>query len=150
MPTPGQAPEPENRCWSTTPSRRSSPETAERLEEERRVLYTEVYDELLKRIRHHPLLQGRRTPEDVQRMVDEQLAKLAPYISRNTVFLEVGASGCALSTAMAQRVNQVIAVDVSNEITAHVQPPRTSSSSSPTARASPCRREASTSRTATS
>ena len=91
--------------------------------EERRLLYTEVYDELLKRIRHHPLLHARRTPEDIKRNVDEQLAKLAPYYNRDTVFLEVGAGGCHLSMAMTERVKQVIAVDVSNEITAHVQPP---------------------------
>ncbi len=82
-----------------------------------------MYDELLKRIRHHPLLHARRTPEDIKRNVDEQLAKLAPYYTRDTVFLEVGAGGCHLSMAMTERVKQVIAVDVSNEITAHVQPP---------------------------
>src|ERR1041385_7379800 len=48
--------------------------------EQRRGLYTEVYDELLKRVRHHPLLAARRTAEDVKRTVDEQLARLEPYI----------------------------------------------------------------------
>jgi SAM-dependent methyltransferase len=91
--------------------------------EERRGLYTTVYDELLQRIRHHPLLHARRTPEDIKRDVDVQLVWLAPYYDRNTVFLEIGAGGCHLSLAMAERVKQVIAVDVSNEITAHVQPP---------------------------
>ncbi len=91
--------------------------------EQRRGLYTEVYDELLKRVRHHPLLHARRTPEDIARAVDDQLARLAPYINANTVFLEVGAGGCQLSLALTSRVKRVIAIDVSNEITAHVQPP---------------------------
>jgi SAM-dependent methyltransferase len=91
--------------------------------EERRGLYTEVYDELLKRVRHHPLLAARRTAEDVKRTVDEQLARLEPYIGPDTVFLEVGAGGCQLSLALTSRVKRVIAVDVSNEITAHVKPP---------------------------
>lgn len=91
--------------------------------EERRGLYTEVYDELLKRVRHHPLLAARRTAEDVKRTVDEQLDRLEPYIRPDTVFLEVGAGGCQLSLALTSRVKRVIAVDVSNEITAHVVPP---------------------------
>ena len=91
--------------------------------EQRRGLYTEVYDELLKRVRHHPLLHAVRTPEDIEQTVNENLAHLAPYISRNTVFLEIGAGGCQLSLALTERVKHVIAVDVSNEITAHVQPP---------------------------
>jgi SAM-dependent methyltransferase len=91
--------------------------------EERRGLYTEVYDELLKRVRHHPLLHARRTPEDIENTVREQLDRLAPYINPNTVFLEVGAGGCQLSLALTRRVKRVIAVDVSNEITAHVKAP---------------------------
>jgi SAM-dependent methyltransferase len=91
--------------------------------EERRGLYTEVYDELLKRVRHHPLLQASRTPEDIQRNVNGLLARLDPYINENTVFLEVGAGGCELSMALSSLVKRVIAVDVSNEITAHVKPP---------------------------
>jgi SAM-dependent methyltransferase len=38
------------------------------------------------------------------------------------VFLEIGAGACAVSLAVAQRVKQVYAVDVSNEITSHVKP----------------------------
>jgi SAM-dependent methyltransferase len=91
--------------------------------DERRGLYTEVYDELLKRVRHHPLLHAQRTPEDIARTVNHELARLAPYINADTVFLEVGAGGCQLSLALSARVKRVIAVDVSNEITAHVEPP---------------------------
>jgi SAM-dependent methyltransferase len=91
--------------------------------EERRGLYTEVYDELLKRVRHHPLLHARRTPEEIERNVNGLLAHLVPYIDEDTVFLEVGAGGCQLSMALSSRVKRVIAVDVSNEITAHVKPP---------------------------
>ena len=91
--------------------------------EQRRGLYTEVYDELLKRVRHHPLLAAGRTPEDIARSVNRQLARLTPYINKDTVFLEIGAGGCHLSLALTSLVKHVIAVDVSNEITAHVKPP---------------------------
>jgi len=91
--------------------------------EQRRGLYTEVYDELLKRVRHHPLLHATRSAEDIERTVNEQLEHLAPYINRDTIFLEIGAGGCQLSLALTERVKRVIAVDVSNEITAHVRPP---------------------------
>ncbi len=69
------------------------------------------------------LLHARRTAEDIQRNVDTQLGWLAPYFNRETVFLEIGAGGCHLSLAMAERVKAVVAVDVSNEITSHVTPP---------------------------
>src|SRR5688572_3650860 len=71
---------------------------------ERRVLYTSVYDELLQRIRHHPLLNSTRSPEDIARGVDKLLTRLAPYINKDTVFLEVGAGGCHLSLALTSRV----------------------------------------------
>ena len=90
---------------------------------ERRGLYTSVYDELLQRVRHHPLLNARRTPEDIEHGVNKLLTRLAPYINKDTTFLEVGAGGCNLSMALTSRVKKVIAVDVSNEITAHVKPP---------------------------
>src|SRR5687767_3983808 len=86
--------------------------------EQRRELYTSVYDELLKRIRHHPLLHANRSPEHIEHLVNYQLARLAPFIRPDTVFLEVGAGGCELSLALTKVVKRVVAVDVSNEVTA--------------------------------
>jgi SAM-dependent methyltransferase len=91
--------------------------------EQRRELYTAVYDELLRRIRHHPLLHANRTPEHIEHLVNYQIARLQPFIGPDTVFLEVGAGGCELSLALTKIVKHVVAVDVSNEITAHVTPP---------------------------
>jgi SAM-dependent methyltransferase len=91
--------------------------------EERRELYTSVYDELLRRIRHHPLLHANTSPEHVQHLVRYHLARLAPFIGPDTVFLEVGAGACALSLALTKIVKRVVAVDVSNEVTAHITPP---------------------------
>jgi SAM-dependent methyltransferase len=90
--------------------------------EARRRLYTEVYDELLERVPHHPLLNNRRTRADIERAVNNRIAYLAPYIDANSVFLDIGAGGCDLSMAIAPRVKRVIAIDVSNAITDHVKP----------------------------
>jgi SAM-dependent methyltransferase len=90
--------------------------------EARRELYTQVYDELLQRVPHHPLLHSRRTPEQIQHQVTNRLAYLAPYINPDTVFLDIGAGGCHLSMALSSRVKRVIAVDVSNAMTDHVKP----------------------------
>jgi SAM-dependent methyltransferase len=45
------------------------------------------------------------------------------YLDADAVFLEIGAGVCALSLAVAKRVRQVYAIEISSEITAGVVPP---------------------------
>jgi SAM-dependent methyltransferase len=92
--------------------------------QERRHLYTDVYDELYRRIPFHPQLTRKVTLEQRQRSIAEQLQLLDRFLTPNTVFLEIGAGDCALSFAISARVKKVYAVDVSNCITAatHVPP----------------------------
>jgi SAM-dependent methyltransferase len=91
--------------------------------DERRTLYPAVYDELMRRVHDHPLLHTQRAPEDVARIVAYQLDMLSPFINLDTVFLEVGAGDCAVSLALARKVKQVYAIDVSSEMTSRVVPP---------------------------
>ena len=92
-------------------------ELADRLrhatKEERRSLYSSVYDERLRRIPHHPLLAQAEDSEAQLRAVSPQMRLLRPFLHPQTVFLEVGPGDCALSLAVAQRVKKVYAVDVS-------------------------------------
>ncbi len=95
-------------------------ELADRLraatKEQRRRLYTEVYDELFKRVPLHPRQsrQAARHPrgEDVR----EKLPIVRRFLNETTMFLEVGSGDCAFATAVADLVAHVVAIDVSNQI----------------------------------
>jgi SAM-dependent methyltransferase len=91
--------------------------------EERRGLYTSVYDELLRRVEDHPLLNPIRDKSQPQPLLDYHLSTLTPFIKPDTVFLEIGAGTCQVSLSVAPKVKHVYAVDVSREITAGVVPP---------------------------
>jgi SAM-dependent methyltransferase len=91
--------------------------------EERRALYPALYDELLQRVPDHPLLHTQRTPESVARAVAYHIDMLRPFINANTTFLEIGAGDCSLSLALAPRVKQLYAIDVSAEITSQMALP---------------------------
>lgn len=90
---------------------------------ERRQLYTAVYDELLQRVHHHPLLMSKRSPEMARAGLEYNIHALEPFLRPDTVFLEVGAGDCALSLALCERVRHVYAIDVSAEITAGLTKP---------------------------
>jgi SAM-dependent methyltransferase len=91
--------------------------------EERRALYPALYDELLRRVPDHPLLHTQRTPESVALAVEYHIDTLRPFINANTTFLEVGCGDCSLSLALAPRVKQLYAIDVSTEITSQMALP---------------------------
>ena len=96
-------------------------ELARRLREasrqERRLLYSAVYDELFHRVPHHPQLTRKASPAESEQAVQAQLRFLAPFLNETMTFLEVGPGDCALSLAVASRVGRAYAVDVSHEIT---------------------------------
>jgi SAM-dependent methyltransferase len=85
---------------------------------ERRRLYSEVYDELFRRVPDHP--QRTRVADTAlrQRLVNEQLALLKPFLGPAKTYMEIGAGDCALAFAVAPRVQHVIAIEVSAEIAA--------------------------------
>ena len=92
--------------------------------EERRSLYSSVYDELFRRVPHHPQLTRQSSPKDSQVYVVSQIKALKPFLDKEYTFLEVGPGDCALSLEMTKLVAQVYAVDVSNEITKNLSSPQ--------------------------
>jgi SAM-dependent methyltransferase len=105
-------------------------ELAERLRqapgEARRTLYPEVYNELLRRVPHHPQRRSKFDPEALEeraRAVEWQWRLLSQFFTPHTVFMEIGAGDCALSLRAAGYVERVYAVEVSEEIVNGVLPP---------------------------
>ena len=93
--------------------------------EERKTLYGVVYDELFRRIPHHPQLT-RKTEEarDLQEEHVRGLVELASrFVTSDTTFLEIGAGDCALSLEMARRARKVYALDVSEQVSRNDAPP---------------------------
>jgi SAM-dependent methyltransferase len=90
---------------------------------ERRVLYSAVYDELLRRVPHHPMLNAAERGER-HRAVEHQLAFLNAFLAPDSVFMEIGPGDCALALRAAAIVRKVYAIDVSEQITRDVTPPR--------------------------
>jgi SAM-dependent methyltransferase len=102
-------------------------ELADRLRDasadERRTLYTALYNELLTRVPRHPQLTMKVDPEATAAIVNAQLQMLEPYVQPDSTFLEIGAGDCALSIAMASRVAHVYALEVSEEVVRDVTLP---------------------------
>lgn len=82
---------------------------------ERRRLYGSLYDELFRRVPDHPQLTA--APPDRREEVASQLRLLEPFLDRAATVIEIGPGDCALSRALCTRVQRVIGVDVSDEIT---------------------------------
>ncbi len=81
--------------------------------EERRSLYSEVYDELFRQV---PELARKADPAGRAHEVALQAQALKPFLDPETVFLEVGAGDCALSLHLAGKVRQVYAVEAAAEV----------------------------------
>ncbi len=96
-------------------------ELAERLRiasrTERRGLYTVLYDELYRRVPHHPRHIRRIDPKARSRDIARQLQILSKFFTVQSTFLELGPGDCELSYEIAKRVARVYAVDVATEIT---------------------------------
>ncbi len=89
--------------------------------EERRNLYTEVYDELFRRVPDHPQLAIQ--PEERAQEVSERLALLQGYLTPTSTYLELGPGACSLAIEVAKHVRKVSVVDVSGEITKAIELP---------------------------
>lgn len=79
-------------------------------------LYSEVYDELFRRVPNIPHL-GRKGDEGYRtKEVNGQLRFLTKFLRPDQTFLEIGPGDCRLSLRVAAMVSRVYAVDVTNEI----------------------------------
>lgn len=84
---------------------------------ERRTLYSEVYDELFKRVPLHPQHTNKADAARLAADVAEKMEIAAPFLSKDAVFLEVGPGDCEFAKTVAEKVARVLAIDVSDEIT---------------------------------
>jgi SAM-dependent methyltransferase len=92
--------------------------------QDRRDLYSSLYDEMYQRVPLHPQLTQKSSLQQMQRAVAGKIQLIKPFLGKDITFLEVGPGDCALSFEVAKYVKQVYAVDVSDEITKNIdQPP---------------------------
>jgi SAM-dependent methyltransferase len=91
--------------------------------QERSHLASSLYDELYRRVPHHPQHTQKNSIESASNAVNSQMKFLSPFLHGCRTFLEVGPGDCALSLNVANKVAQVYAVDVSSEITKIRQAP---------------------------
>jgi len=89
---------------------------------ERTGLYTALYDELFRRVPHHPQI-AHPMPYQRREKLAERQAGFLNRIARNPIFLEIGAGDCLVSLAMCKYARSVFAVDVSAEIAPQQTPP---------------------------
>lgn len=85
--------------------------------EERRLLYTQVYDEMFRLCPDHPQLVSKRDPTRDVAKIERQLRILRHYVRPEHTYLEIGPGDCGLTVAVAGLARRCIAVDVSTEIT---------------------------------
>jgi len=94
---------------------------AERLrnssKDERKTLYTELYDQLFQQIPDQPTVAQKHDAKIRLNHVSQQMNLVKKYLKSDSVFLEIGPGSCALSIEVAKFVRKVYAVDVSTEIT---------------------------------
>jgi len=92
--------------------------------QERRQLYTAVYEELYRRVPDHPLLTRPASSAETDRAVAMQMKLIKPFLSQETTFLEIGAGDCALSAKVAQFTKLVYGVEISDNVAGHTELPR--------------------------
>jgi SAM-dependent methyltransferase len=85
--------------------------------QERLYLYANLYNELYRRVPLHPQLTRKISLVETARAVASQMTFLNRFLTKNSIFMEIGPGDCALSYEVSQQVKQVYAVDVSAEIT---------------------------------
>lgn len=102
-------------------------ELADRLrsssKEERKYLYANLYDELFRRVAHHPQLTKKLERLQDANTLKSNLKLLNHFLFPDSTFLEIGAGDCALSIEICKLVRKVYAVDVSQEITENLNTP---------------------------
>lgn len=93
-------------------------ELAKRLHDanDRRGMYSSVYDEFLRRVPHHPALAQKNDAEAQSPLLQLQLRLLQPFLTTRPRFLEIGGGDCALTIALSRSLPRVIAIEAGNEI----------------------------------
>jgi SAM-dependent methyltransferase len=91
--------------------------------EARRELYRSVYNELFARVPDHPQNVRKETPAQQAARAAEQLRLLRPFLSTDSVYLEIGAGDGFVTRTVARHVRFAYGVDVSDVIAASADRP---------------------------
>ena len=65
--------------------------------EERSYLYSDLYNELFRRVQHHPQITRKISTKNSRKYLKSQMRFLRPFLKDNSLFLEVGPGDCSLS-----------------------------------------------------
>ena|SRR3990167_3891301 len=79
--------------------------------QERRHLYSSLYNEMYLRVPHHPQLTQKSSHQKTLAAVSAQIKLFKHLLGKEITFLEVGPGDCALSLEVTKHVKQVCAVD---------------------------------------
>jgi SAM-dependent methyltransferase len=82
--------------------------------------YRDVYDELFRRVPHHPQLQQVESDAAAAHRdheIEQDLAFLRRFLEPGSVYMEIGAGDCVLTLRIAEEVAEAHAVEVSETIT---------------------------------
>ncbi len=91
--------------------------------DERRTLYTDVYEELFTRLPDHPQNMGKRDPVQRRTEVARLAALVRDHLCTGGTFMEIGAGDCELSFEIARDAGHVYAIEVSETIAAALTRP---------------------------
>lgn len=83
--------------------------------EQRVSLFGELYGELFRRVPDHPRNERLNSEEDHRRNVAAQMRLLGPWLRPDSVVVEFAPGNAWLSYAAAEKVKEVIAVDISDQ-----------------------------------
>lgn len=90
--------------------------------EERRRIASDVYDELYRRVPDHPMRGGENVAAR-KASVDWRMRQMAPYLRRDSVFLDVGAGDCRLAARVANGSRCAYALDIHFAAACEAEPP---------------------------
>ncbi|RJP62045.1 MAG: class I SAM-dependent methyltransferase [Candidatus Auribacter fodinae] len=83
--------------------------------EERKVIYSTMYDELLATVPDHPRLTRRKDRVTTETRIRTQLALIERFLADDTIFVEFAPGDCELALHMCSRVKSVYAIDISDQ-----------------------------------
>jgi len=92
------------------------------LKAERSHLYTDLYDELFRRVPYISQISNKNSGVSKANAI-RQLRLISNLLKKDTRFMEIGPGDCNFALTVAPLVKSVIMIDVSNEITANIQFP---------------------------
>ena len=102
-------------------------ELADRLRQsapgQRQSLYSEVYEELYRRVPHHSQLTRVVDANSKKEHLGWQVSLLRRFLNKNQVFLEIGGGDCALSMEIAPLVAKAVGCDVAPSLSAGTEKP---------------------------